>query len=109
MAPGNREHDDGGARDAQPDHVQRVETRLDQRLGRHSRTAERKGRDQCEAQSGTSALKSRRRLHRHIMAAVDSTVIPVTPVETALRPRPGEGTYASPVTERLTRVARHRP
>ena len=36
VAPGHGQHDERGAGHPQPHHMQRVETRLDQRLGRHT-------------------------------------------------------------------------
>ncbi|GAA3242455.1 hypothetical protein GCM10020256_66390 [Streptomyces thermocoprophilus] len=51
VADGDRQHDEGGAGDPQPHHVQRVEAGLDQRFGGDSRSAEGEGRGEREGES----------------------------------------------------------
>ena len=67
VTDGDRQHQHGGARHPQPHHVERVESRLDQRLGRDSGSAEGERRHQRETETDASAsvaLTALRRMHR---------------------------------------------
>ncbi|GGL11625.1 hypothetical protein GCM10010094_85680 [Streptomyces flaveus] len=77
MADGERQHHHGGARDAQPHHVERVEARVDQGLGRDTGSPEGDRRHEREAQPDASSLvplTALRRTHRHMMTGDDRSV-----------------------------------
>ncbi|GAB2731330.1 hypothetical protein GCM10027072_27400 [Streptomyces bullii] len=79
MTHGQGQHHQGRARDAQPHHVERVQARLDQRLGRHTGSAEsdRGGEGETEPDAlSTAAAATVRRMHRHMMTGDDRSVTP---------------------------------
>ncbi|MGX1031799.1 hypothetical protein RKD38_006480 [Streptomyces ambofaciens] len=79
VAHRERQHHQGRAGHPQPDHVERVESGLDQRFGRDSGAAEGDRRGQCQAEPGALAAVAAgavSRMHRHMMTGVDMTVTP---------------------------------
>ncbi|GAA3783251.1 hypothetical protein GCM10022403_017260 [Streptomyces coacervatus] len=79
MAHGDRQHHQGGARDAQPHHMERVESRLDQWLGRDPGSTEGDRGPEGETEPDTppaAPMAAFRRMHRHMMTGDDMSVTP---------------------------------